>query len=108
MKQLIYDEKFNEEERFSGEAEFLIVENEEDAKIMGDNHTSPEALIYLDEEYIETLELIKYKNYSISMRKVIERKYNISFDEVINFLKDNRLIIYQGRNWMDNFKSDFY
>ena len=108
MRQLIYDDKFNEEERFPGETKFLIVENEDDAKIIGDNHSSPETLNYLGEEYIETLELIRCANFSIGIKSFIEKKYKVSFDKIINFLKDHRLIIYQGRNWMANFKSDFY
>lgn len=108
MKQLIYDEKFNEGERFSGETEFLIVESDEGSRMIADNHSSPESLIYFGEEFVETLELIRYANFSTGMKKVIERKYKVSFDEVIDFLKDHRLILYQGRNWMDNFKSDFY
>ncbi len=103
MKTLVFDTTYNEGKRFQEESEFKIME-EEDSHTCAENHSNPDALLFLNEKYIDTLELIQLNNHPKGIRKVIGDQY----DEIIKFLKEQRLIIFIGKNWMDNFSEDCY
>jgi len=60
------------------------------------------------EECILTLKLIHLKNNIKAIEEVLLKDSVKNFNEILDFLKQNRLIIYIGKNWMDNFSNDWY
>ncbi len=104
---LIVDTKFEETEHFPNENELIILTNENDKEDYIENHSHPENLDIRGNEYIEVLSLIGLNNHPKIIRKIIEKK-GFDYNEIIEFLKEKRLIIFIGKNWMDNFTEACY
>lgn len=107
MKYLFWDTEYNQLERFNGEEEFCIVD-EEHTRIYPDNHSHPESLLCFEEQYLRVLELISYKNYGNGIKKIVEREYDCNYSEIIKNLTEMRLIIYRGINWLNGFLEEIY